>query len=73
MNNEFIQGEVIGSGSFGDVYECIQVKTGKKFAIKKFKAKYASRKKAFEQREIQILRRFDEREMRMSVREKSGT
>ena len=58
--NEYEQEELIGGGSFGHVFKCRHVKTGKYFAIKKFKNKYTSKKKAFDQREIQILQRFDE-------------
>mgnify|MGYP001454039555 FL=1 len=57
--NEFELLEQIGSGSFGHVYRCRNVKTGKEYAVKKFKNKYTNKKKAFDQREIQILQRFD--------------
>jgi serine/threonine protein kinase len=40
------------------------VKTGKEYAVKKFKNKYQTKKKAFEQREIQILHRFEEMDRR---------
>jgi len=46
--NEYEVGQLIGSGSFGQVFECTHVKTGKVYAIKKFKNKYQSKKKAFE-------------------------
>lgn len=46
--NEYEVGEKIGSGSFGDVYKCRNIKTGKLYAIKKFKNKYSTKKKAFE-------------------------
>lgn len=62
--NEFEQEELIGGGSFGHVYRCRHVATGKVYAVKKFKNKFQSKKKAFEQREIQILQRFDEIEAR---------
>ncbi len=62
--NEFEQEEQIGGGSFGHVYRCRHIKTGKYYAVKKFKAKFQSKKKAFDQREIQILQRFDEIEAR---------
>jgi serine/threonine protein kinase len=52
---EYEVGDLIGSGSFGHVYKCRSVKNGKYYAIKKFKNKYSTKKKAFEQREIQIL------------------
>jgi serine/threonine protein kinase len=45
-------GDLIGSGSFGHVYKCRHLKTGKFYAIKKFKNKFQTKKKAFEQREI---------------------
>jgi serine/threonine protein kinase len=45
-------GEVIGEGSFGHVYAAKHNRTGKKVAIKKFKNKYQSKKKAFDMREI---------------------
>ena len=38
----------IGEGSFGHVYEAKHNRTGKIFAIKKFKNKYQNKKKAFE-------------------------
>ena len=53
--NEYEQEELIGGGSFGHVFKCRHIKTGKICAIKKFKNKYTSKKKAFDQREIQIL------------------
>ena len=62
--NEFEQEELIGGGSFGHVYRCRHIKTGKYYAVKKFKAKFQSKKKAFDQREIQILQRFDELDKR---------
>jgi serine/threonine protein kinase len=43
---------MIGSGSFGHVYACKHVKSGKEYAVKKFKNKYNNKKKAFELREI---------------------
>lgn len=52
---EYDLGAMIGAGSFGHVYSCKHVKSGKEFAVKKFKNKYNSKKKAFELREIQIL------------------
>jgi serine/threonine protein kinase len=55
---------MIGSGSFGHVYKCRHVKTGKEYAVKKFKNKYPTKKKAFDQREIQVLQRFDQVEKR---------
>jgi len=45
---EFELGTMIGAGSFGHVYDGKQVKTGKVFAVKRFKNKYNSKKKAFE-------------------------
>ena len=56
--------EIIGEGSFGHVFEAKHNRTGKIVAIKKFKNKYQNKKKAFEQREIQILNKFEERERR---------
>ena len=53
---------MIGSGSFGHVYACKHVKTGKEYAVKKFKNKYNNKKKAFELREIQILQKFNMKE-----------
>ena len=50
--NEFELGDQIGAGSFGDVYKCKHVKSGKDFAIKRFKNKYNTKRKAFELREI---------------------
>jgi serine/threonine protein kinase len=45
---EFELGAMIGAGSFGHVYDGKHVKTGKVFAVKRFKNKYNSKKKAFE-------------------------
>jgi serine/threonine protein kinase len=53
--NEYEQEELIGGGSFGHVFKARHIKTGKVVAIKKFKNKFANKKKAFDQREIQIL------------------
>jgi len=50
--NEFELSDMIGSGSFGHVYKCKHVKSGKEYAVKKFKNKFATKKKAFEQREM---------------------
>jgi len=50
---------LIGGGSFGYVYKCKHVQTGQYYAIKYFKNKFATMKKAFDQREIQILQRFN--------------
>jgi len=50
--NEYELGDLIGAGSFGHVHKCKHVKTGKEFAVKKFKNKYQTKKKAFDQREI---------------------
>ena len=50
--NEYEQEELIGGGSFGHVFKCRHLKTGKTVAIKKFKNKYTTKKKAFDQREI---------------------
>ena len=58
--NEYELGDLIGAGSFGHVHKCRHVKSGKEYAVKKFKNKYQTKKKAFEQREIQILSRFEE-------------
>ena len=52
LRNEFEQEELIGGGSFGHVYRCRHIATGKVYAVKKFKNKFQSKKKAFEQREI---------------------
>ena len=38
--NEYELGDLIGAGSFGHVHKCKHVKTGKEFAVKKFKNKY---------------------------------
>lgn len=51
---------LIGSGSFGQVFRCRHIKTGKRYAIKEFKNKFSNRKKAFETREIQILMKLEE-------------
>jgi len=58
---------LIGGGSFGHVFRCRHLKTGKYYAIKKFKNKFQSKKKAFDQREIQILERFEEISKRGSI------
>jgi serine/threonine protein kinase len=44
--------QLIGSGSFGNVYRCRHIQTGKYYAIKEFKTKFTNRKRAFEMREI---------------------
>jgi|TARA_B110000305_G_C18910458_1_gene390484 serine/threonine protein kinase len=49
---EYEMGQQIGSGSFGQVYKCRHVKTGKEYAVKKFNNKYTTKRKAFEQREV---------------------
>ena len=59
VNNEYEREELIGGGSFGYVYKCKHVQSGQYFAIKYFKNKFATMKKAFDQREIQILQRFN--------------
>ena len=61
--------DIIGEGSFGHVYEAKHNRTGKIVAIKKFKNKYQNKKKAFEQREIQILKKFDEKERKYRGRQ----
>ena len=38
--NEFEQEELIGGGSFGHVYKCRHINTGKYYAIKRFKNKF---------------------------------
>ena len=35
---------MIGSGSFGHVYDCKHLKSGQLFAMKKFKKKYSNKK-----------------------------
>lgn len=52
VNNEYEREELIGGGSFGYVYKCKHVQTGQYYAIKYFKNKFATMKKAFDQREI---------------------
>lgn len=64
--------DIIGEGSFGHVYEAKHHRTGKIVAIKKFKNKYQNKKKAFEQREIQILKKFEERDRRSQNRGRVG-
>ena len=49
---EFELGAMIGSGSFGHVYDGRHVKSGKMYAVKRFKNKFNNKKKAFDQREI---------------------
>ena len=49
---------MIGSGSFGHVFSCKNVKSGKVFALKKFKKKYANKKQAFDEREVKVLLRI---------------
>ena len=46
--NEYEVGDQIGSGTFGQVFKCKHRRTGKIFAIKRFKAKFVSQKRAFE-------------------------
>lgn len=38
--NEYEVEELIGGGSFGHVYSCRHLKTGKFYAVKKFKTKF---------------------------------
>ena len=38
--NEYEVEELIGGGSFGHVYSCRHLKTGKYYAVKKFKTKF---------------------------------
>ena len=49
---------MIGSGSFGHVYNSRNLKTGKEYAMKRFKKKYANKKQAFEEREVKVLNRL---------------
>lgn len=42
------------------MFRCRHIRTGKLVAIKQFKNKYHSRKKAMDSREIKILQRFNE-------------
>ena len=42
----------MGSGTFGNVYRCVDLKTGEIVAIKKLKREYNSQEEAFNQREI---------------------
>ena len=52
---------MVGSGSFGHVYQCTHVKTGEKFALKNFKKRFTSQKEAYALREIKLLKRMDEK------------
>ena len=45
--NEYELGDCIGQGSFGQVFKCTERKTGKQFAIKKFKNRFNSKKIAY--------------------------
>lgn len=56
--NDYEQLSQIGSGSFGYVYKCRYVPTGKFVAVKVFKVKYSSKAKAFENKEVKILHKF---------------
>lgn len=51
---------MIGSGSFGDVYDCKNVRTGKMCAVKRYKKRYTTKKQAYDHREIKIFQRFKE-------------
>ena len=42
------QDDIIGGGSFGHVYKCRNIKTGKVYAVKQFKTKFNTKKKAFD-------------------------
>eukprot|EP00347_Sterkiella_histriomuscorum_P019541 403341239 len=48
----------LGSGTFGNVYRCVDLKTGEIVAIKKLKKSYQSIEDAFSLREIQVLQQL---------------
>ena len=50
--NQYESISKLGSGTFGNVYKCKDIKTGEIVAIKKFKRTYNSRDEAFGEREI---------------------
>jgi protein kinase len=52
---QYLEISKLGSGTFGSVYKCKDIKTGGFVAIKKFKKHYASHDEAFNQREVQVL------------------
>ena len=44
LYGQYELGDMLGSGSFGHVYECTHVRTGRIYALKVYKTKYANRK-----------------------------
>lgn len=59
LYGDYELGDLIGSGSFGQVYKCWDSQTGIEYAVKKFKKKFNTRKQAYDMREVKILLRFD--------------
>lgn len=55
MLGQYEQITKMGSGTFGNVYRCVDLKTGDVVAIKKLKKSYDSIEDAFSLREIQVL------------------
>lgn len=45
----------LGAGTFGNVYKCVDLKTGDIVAIKKLKKAFSSMDEAFSLREIEVL------------------
>ena len=60
VDEEYEKEELIGGGSYGHVYRCRHLASGKTVAIKNFKKRFGTAKKAFDQREVKILQKFDE-------------
>jgi len=52
--------EKIGSGTFGSVYKCVDIKTDEVVAIKKMKKVYESAEDAYNVREVRILKQMGE-------------
>jgi len=59
LYGDYELGNLVGSGSFGQVYQCWDTHTGREFAVKKFKKKFATRKQAYDMREVRVLLKFD--------------
>ncbi len=49
----------IGSGSYGNIYKCIDTSTDEVVAIKKFKKHFKSRDEAYNLREVRVLQVLD--------------